>query len=72
MPIVGFEPTIRVFERAKTVHALALAATVMGPLNIWHWNFYADRYLTISKSYRSNTDRAAAACRPRSIEVIFS
>jgi hypothetical protein len=30
MPRVGFEPTILVFERAKTVHALARAATVTG------------------------------------------
>jgi hypothetical protein len=29
MPCVGFEPTIPVFERAKTVHALDLAATVI-------------------------------------------
>jgi hypothetical protein len=28
MPEVGFEPTISVFERAKTVHALDCAATV--------------------------------------------
>jgi hypothetical protein len=30
MARVGFEPTIPVFERAKTVHALDLAATVIG------------------------------------------
>jgi hypothetical protein len=30
MPQVGFEPTIPVFERAKTVHALGGAATVIG------------------------------------------
>jgi hypothetical protein len=36
MPQVGFEPTIPVFERAKTVHALDCAATVIGmsPSNI--------------------------------------
>jgi hypothetical protein len=32
MPRVGFEPTIPVFERAKTVHALDRAATVNGLL----------------------------------------
>jgi hypothetical protein len=32
MPWVGFEPTIPVFERAKTVHALNSAATVIGVL----------------------------------------
>jgi hypothetical protein len=30
MPRVGFEPTIPVFERAKTVHVLDRAATVIG------------------------------------------
>jgi hypothetical protein len=30
MPWVGFEPTIPAFERAKTVHALDAAATVIG------------------------------------------
>jgi hypothetical protein len=30
MPQVGFEPTIPVFERVKTVHALDRAATVIG------------------------------------------
>jgi hypothetical protein len=30
MPRVGFEPTIPVFERAKTVHALDGAATEIG------------------------------------------
>jgi hypothetical protein len=30
MPWVGFEPTIPVFERAKTVHASDRAATVIG------------------------------------------
>jgi hypothetical protein len=29
MPRVGFEPTIPVFERAKTVHALDRAVTVI-------------------------------------------
>jgi hypothetical protein len=29
-PLVGFEDTIPVFERAKRVHALGLAATVIG------------------------------------------
>jgi hypothetical protein len=30
MPLVGFEPTILVFERAKTLHALKRAVTVIG------------------------------------------
>jgi hypothetical protein len=34
MPRVGFESTIAVFERAKTVHASDRAATVIGLSNI--------------------------------------
>jgi hypothetical protein len=30
MPQVGFEPTIPVFERAKTIHAIDRPATVIG------------------------------------------
>jgi hypothetical protein len=30
LPPVGFEPTISVLERAKTVHGLDLAVTVIG------------------------------------------
>jgi hypothetical protein len=30
MPRVEFEPTIQVFQRAKTVHSLDRAATVTG------------------------------------------
>jgi hypothetical protein len=39
MPQVGFESTIPVFERAKTVHALDRAATVIGTLITYlAWN----------------------------------
>jgi hypothetical protein len=30
MPLTGFQPTIQVFKRAKTFHALDRAATVAG------------------------------------------
>jgi hypothetical protein len=33
MPQDGFEPTITMFEQAKTVHALDRAATVIGKIN---------------------------------------
>jgi hypothetical protein len=36
MPRVGFEPTIPVLERAKTVHALDGAATVIACLGALH------------------------------------
>jgi hypothetical protein len=35
MPRVRFEPTIPVFERAKTCHALGRAAAVIGGTNIY-------------------------------------
>jgi hypothetical protein len=34
MPLAGFEPTIPVFKRAKTFHALDRPATVTGQLQI--------------------------------------
>jgi hypothetical protein len=34
MPRVGIEPTMPVFERAKRVHALDRAATLIGDLSI--------------------------------------
>jgi hypothetical protein len=36
---VGFEPTIPVFEKAKTVHTLDRAATVIGYINILYTKF---------------------------------
>jgi hypothetical protein len=38
---VGFEPTIPVFERAKTVHALDRATTMID-YNIQYWGIYMD------------------------------
>jgi hypothetical protein len=38
-PRVGFEPTIPVFDRAKTVHALYREATVIGKICIHSTNF---------------------------------
>jgi hypothetical protein len=35
MPHVGFEPTIPVFDKAKTIHALDRAATVFGGIYYW-------------------------------------
>jgi hypothetical protein len=44
MPWVGFEPTIPVFERAKTVHALDRAATVIGRGNIYTRQKWKTKY----------------------------
>jgi hypothetical protein len=46
MPQVGFEPMIPVFERAKTVHALDLAATVTGFEEYSDPNFSSSRSVT--------------------------
>jgi hypothetical protein len=35
MPQVGFEPTIPLFERAKTVHALERVATVISAMLLY-------------------------------------
>jgi hypothetical protein len=49
MPWVGFEPTIPAFKRAKTVHALDRAATVIGRKSAWiaenkfHINLFSSR-----------------------------
>jgi hypothetical protein len=40
MPRVGFEPTIPVFERAKTVRALDRAGTVIGYLRLGYVCMY--------------------------------
>jgi hypothetical protein len=34
MPKMGFEPTVPVFERVKTVHASDRAATVIGKVDV--------------------------------------
>jgi hypothetical protein len=44
MPSVGFEPTIPVFERAKTVHASDRAATVIGTFNYSHIKKYTGHF----------------------------
>jgi hypothetical protein len=47
MSQVGFEPTIPVFERAKTVHALDRAATVIG------YYSYSQAYVSHQASFCS-------------------
>jgi hypothetical protein len=42
MPPVGFKPTIPVFERAKTVHVLDLAATVIGYPRVYFTEYTLD------------------------------
>jgi hypothetical protein len=51
MPRMEFEPTIPVFERAKTVHALDRAATVIGYFYRQGLKTYAEFYFTTLKIY---------------------
>jgi hypothetical protein len=44
MPKVGLEPTIPVFEGAKTVHALDCAATVIGEEHVYYPIIWEDDY----------------------------
>jgi hypothetical protein len=46
MPQVGFQPTIPVLQRAKTVHALDRAVTVIGNFN---FNFTLPNFLYLIK-----------------------
>jgi hypothetical protein len=39
MPLVGFEPMIPAFDRAKTVRGLDRAITVIGLCANTHWNY---------------------------------
>jgi hypothetical protein len=41
---VGFEPTIPAFERAKTLHALDLAATVIGNIFNTYYLFTLNKH----------------------------
>jgi hypothetical protein len=44
MPLVGFELTIPVFERAKTIHALNRAATVIGMLIYQYFESMSEKF----------------------------
>jgi hypothetical protein len=48
MPQVGSDPTIPVFEQAKTVHALECASPVIG-IKV-HWLLYLPPALTLLKT----------------------
>jgi hypothetical protein len=57
MPQVGFEPKVLVFERAKTVHALDRAVTVIGCILTIEITFYglATPRQKVSVSLRTKT-----------------
>jgi hypothetical protein len=50
MPLAGFEPTIPVFKRVSTFHALEGAANMTG-------NFYSSSIRKITLSFLSNVRR---------------
>jgi hypothetical protein len=45
--LVGFEPTISVYERAKTVYTLDRATSVMGHESVWGSGYINSRFLDI-------------------------
>jgi hypothetical protein len=45
MPRMEFEPTIPVFERVRTVHALDRAATVIGQKYITGYNITVSHFI---------------------------
>jgi hypothetical protein len=48
MPQVGFEHTIKLFDRAKTVHALDCAATMIGTQYRNHYDLKRERKLLLA------------------------
>jgi hypothetical protein len=52
MPRVGFEPVILLFERAKTVHVLYRAATVIGPALAYPFLLAMENRLVKSPCFR--------------------
>jgi hypothetical protein len=76
MPKVRFEPTVPVFERAKTVHALDQASTVIGPINktIYNVNCLSfgggSAYSALFKFFDSMRQPQAHA--PRTIKTLNS
>jgi hypothetical protein len=66
IPRVGFEPTIPVFERAKTVHALNLAATVIGGL----LNRMPKKVInTQSKSYKEMKKKSSKTQNTKKLQI---
>jgi hypothetical protein len=59
MPLVGFEPTIPVFERAKTVHVLDHAITGIGGRCL-HVNKIVDIYSPALRTYCLYASRCRA------------
>jgi hypothetical protein len=53
MPLVGFEPTIPVFERAKTVYALDRAAPVVGFLYLSNYKHGEILSVQVEITYRN-------------------
>jgi hypothetical protein len=74
MPRVGFEPTIAVFKRARTVHALDRAATVIGDEEVlltWavdRENGEAQTSATRLGGPQSRSERCAPFCNSLSLQ----
>jgi hypothetical protein len=60
---VRFEPTIPVFEQAKTVHALDRAATVIGSEEGYSCEILANVLLSITFVYSTQSFRSEVTAR---------
>jgi hypothetical protein len=68
MPQAGFEPTIQAFERAKTLHALDRAATVIG-----HDEYNNHNYATLSLIWKPDiATELTQSTSSHSIPNVFS
>jgi hypothetical protein len=56
MPQAGFESTIPVFSRAKTIHALDRAATVIGPVVLYRYENWCFAFMEKYKFGVSQTE----------------
>jgi hypothetical protein len=62
MPLVGFEPTVPVFERPKTIHALYRAAIVVGCVTMY-------TKFNLSRFALSEGKLAISVCSPRNVKT---
>jgi hypothetical protein len=68
VPRVGFEPTTLVFERAKTIHALDLAATAIDSMRI---SIYYEHMQNLNKSQKVVKERGLRKWTPNFGEERF-
>jgi hypothetical protein len=71
MPQVGFEPTIPVFKRAKTLHALDRAATVIGALYIYIYTCYKYEHVLCKQKHHLRINNGQCVQRSGENQTTF-